>query len=186
MAPRLLVGLIGHKGSGKDTAAEVYGQYGYENLKFADPLKDMLRVIFRASGDSEDVIERRIDGDLKEEPCEALRGKTPRYAMQTLGTEWGRDMIGQDVWTNLLTMKARQFDMVVVTDVRFPNEVETVHELGGKVIEVYRPLSDVDLSHPSEQFVFEYDAVYTHINEGTREEFQDDVEDDMHTWCLTD
>lgn len=184
VGPRCLVGLIGHKGSGKDTAAEVYGQYGYTNLKFAEPLKDMLRVIFRAAGDDEATIERRIDGDLKEMPCAALRGKTPRFAMQTLGTEWGRDTIGDDIWTNLLAMRAKAEDMVVVTDVRFPNEVETIYGLGGRMIGVHRPDLDPDLSHPSEQFVFEFDPDYSHFNEGNRAEFQDSVEDDIIVWGL--
>ena len=40
--------------------------------------------------------EAHIEGALKEVPCELLGGKTPRYAMQTLGTEWGRDTDQQD------------------------------------------------------------------------------------------
>ena len=45
--------------------------------------------------------EEEIDGRWKEHPCSLLLNKTPRYAMQTLGTEWGRELIGENIWTHI-------------------------------------------------------------------------------------
>jgi hypothetical protein len=130
-----LIGLIGRKGSGKDTAAEVLEGFGFQNVKFAGALKTMLRALLAYQGADEETIRRMIDGDLKEVPTTLLGGKTPRFAMQTLGTEWGRDLIGPDFWLNTAMTKAAQGD-TVITDVRFPNEVNAVMDAGGSVIRI--------------------------------------------------
>lgn len=132
---RNLIGLIGRKGAGKDTAAEVLLAMGYENVKFAGALKDMIRCLLAYQGVDTETIERMIEGDLKEVPTDYLGGKTPRYAMQTLGTEWGRDLIGKDFWASATMRRVKKLlaglKKVVITDVRFPNENETVEAEGG-------------------------------------------------------
>lgn len=125
-----LVGLIGRKGSGKDTAAAALLSEGYQNVKFAGALKDMIRCLLAYQGVDSDTIERMVEGDLKEAPTPHLAGRTPRYAMQTLGTEWGRDLIGEDFWT-AVTMARVGDRKTVITDVRFPNEVQSVEAAGG-------------------------------------------------------
>lgn len=98
-------------------------------MKFAGPLKDMLRAI--------GLSEAQIEGELKEEPCAWLQGKTPRYAMQTLGCEWGRDCMGAGLWTELWVRRVQLIlaagGRVVVDDCRFPNEADEVRKLGGVV-----------------------------------------------------
>lgn len=133
--PTALIGLIGKKGSGKDTAAEGLEAYGFQNVKFAGALKAMLRTLLAYQGASDDTIRRMIDGDLKEVPTSLLAGKTPRFAMQTLGTEWGRNLIGSDFWLDTAMARAATGD-TVITDVRFPNEVEAVKANGGTVIRI--------------------------------------------------
>lgn len=130
-----LIGLIGKKGSGKDTAAEALEALGFQNVKFAGALKAMLRMLLAYQGADEDTIRRMIDGDLKEVPTPLLNGKTPRFAMQTLGTEWGRMLIGPDFWLDTAMKKAALAD-TVITDVRFPNEVKAVKDNGGTVIRI--------------------------------------------------
>jgi hypothetical protein len=130
-----LIGLIGKKGSGKDTAAEGLEAFGFQNVKFAGALKAMLRTLLVYQGVDEITIGRMIDGDLKEVPTEYLAGKTPRFAMQTLGTEWGRNHIGPDFWLDTAMKKAATGD-TVITDCRFPNEVEAVKANGGTVIRI--------------------------------------------------
>lgn len=125
-----LIGLLGRKGSGKDTAAAVLIANGYRNVKFAGCLKDMLKVLLCKQGLSNDVIQRMIEGDLKETPTVFLDGKTPRFAMQTLGTEWGRNLIGDDFWVNTALREAEGIN-AVVTDVRFPNEMDAIQSAGG-------------------------------------------------------
>jgi len=125
-----LLGLVGRKGSGKDTAAEMLLSQGYQNVKFAGALKEMIRSLLAYQGLDSETIDRMIEGDLKEVPTDYLGGKTPRFAMQTLGTEWGRDLIGKNFWVGT-AMKKAAGKPTVITDVRFHNELEAVVEAGG-------------------------------------------------------
>lgn len=130
-----LVGLIGRRGSGKDTAASVLEAHGFQNVKFAGALKAMLRTLLAYQGADELSIDRMIDGDLKEVPTPLLAGRTPRYAMQTLGTEWGRKLMDPDFWIGTTMAKAKVAD-TVITDIRFQNEIDEVHNAGGSVIRI--------------------------------------------------
>lgn len=125
-----VIALTGLAGSGKSTASKyLVEKHGYQLVKFAGPLKDMLRAI--------GLSEAQIEGNLKEEPCEWLQGATPRHAMQTLGTQWGRDCIGAGLWTELWVRRVQLIlaagGRVVVDDCRFPNEADGVRKLGGVV-----------------------------------------------------
>lgn len=124
----LFIGLCGKKGSGKSHVAQsLVGSCGAKIIRFADTLKDMMRVMGFNEG--------QINGDLKEVACDMLNGKTPRYAMQTLGTQWGRNLLHENIWVDMLVAKAkRETGIVVVDDVRFPNEVEAIRENGGVVV----------------------------------------------------
>lgn len=126
--PRV-VALTGAAGSGKSTAADyLILRHDYERVKFAGPLKDMCRAI----GLTED----HIEGRLKEVPCDMLCGKTPRHLMQALGTELGRNLIGEDFWIRLWLHRVAAAKRVVVDDCRFPNEAEAVRSLGGVIIKL--------------------------------------------------
>lgn len=125
-----VVAFTGPAGSGKSTATRyLIEKHGYTLVKFAGPLKDMMRAI----GLTED----ELEGSLKETPCNLLAGKTPRHAMQTLGTEWGRKCIGDGFWVNLWRERAveilAQAGRVVVDDCRFPNEAKVIRRLGGDI-----------------------------------------------------
>lgn len=125
-----VIALTGLAGSGKSTASKyLVEKHGYKLVKFAGPLKDMLRAI--------GLSEAQIEGELKEEPCEWLQGATPRHAMQTLGTQWGRACIGPSFWIELWVRRVNliiaEGGRVVVDDCRFPNEADEVRKLGGVV-----------------------------------------------------
>lgn len=63
----------GKRSSGKSTASQVLIDLGFTDLKFADPLKNMLRSFYSHNGVFDPVeIERRIEGDLKEEVCATI------------------------------------------------------------------------------------------------------------------
>lgn len=133
-----LIGLSGAAGSGKSTAAQyLHDTRGYERKRFAQPLKDALRQMLRTALVHEDTIERMIEGDLKELPHPTLLGKTPREAMQTLGTEWGRHCIGDQFWVNLMRhalSASKRNALIVIEDVRFENEAALIRDFGGKII----------------------------------------------------
>lgn len=148
-----LVGLVGRKGSGKDTAAVLLLEQGFENVKFAGALKGMIRTLLAYQGADEETIERMIEGDLKEVPTDYLGGKTPRFAMQTLGTEWGRDLIGTDFWIGT-TMRRAEGKRAVITDVRFPNEAAAIEAAGGTLIGVNAEwIKPVEGEHESEALI---------------------------------
>jgi hypothetical protein len=133
-ARRRIVAFTGLAGSGKSTAAlHLVKEHGYVRKRFAGPLKAMLAVL--GLGEAE------IDGDRKELPCKLLCGRTPRYAMQTLGGEWGRDLIGPDFWIRAWCASVDSTPAgvpIVVDDCRYPNEVEAILALGGVIARIDR------------------------------------------------
>ena len=143
----VVLAFAGRKGSGKDTACDfLVKQYGFEKQSFADPLKEACAVVFDLTSDqlfgkSKDEVDRRY-------------GRTPRHLMQLLGTDWIRDQISDSFWIDKLMRKCAMCSKsVVINDVRFPNEVEAVHRLGGHVIGILRTGCDSTVdSHKSENF----------------------------------
>lgn len=116
-----VIGVTGKARSGKDTLSEhLYTRLGFDcnRAAFADPVKDMLKAI----GIDD------IEG-YKEE-VHPLLGVTSRKMMQTLGTEWGREAIGEDTWINLTKEKGKGKKFLVISDVRFENEANFVRENG--------------------------------------------------------
>ena len=145
----LIVAFIGPKQSGKSTAAELLVQeYGYKKLAFASPLKNMLAAL--------GLTPAQLDGDQKEVSTPLLGGKTPRHAMQTLGTEWGRELIHPHLWEFAWRTQAQALlsagERVVVDDCRFANEHKAIKDLESSVvIETVRPTYVYSEDHASEQ-----------------------------------
>lgn len=150
MGSHMIIGFSGTKGSGKDTAAKALIQDGFRKIAFADPLKNMLRTYLRTNGVLPDIIEDMIEGPFKETPSQYLCGKSPRHAMQTLGTEWGRELIGSNIWLDTFARSCLQFPNVVCTDVRFLNEGELIKKLGGIIIRIRPVLPTSSDTHISE------------------------------------
>ncbi|MBP2232561.1 hypothetical protein J2847_005890 [Azospirillum agricola] len=154
----LVLGLSGLAGSGKSTVANrLVERWGFRREKFSGPLKDMMRGL--------GLTEREIEGDRKEQPCDLLCGATPRWAMQALGTEWGRVQIHPDLWVSAWAKRAGQ-GLVVADDVRFVNECSAVRALGGFVIRVERP-GIVSGVHLSEQEMSRIGPDCTFQNDGS-------------------
>lgn len=145
-----LIGLAGVAGSGKDTTFELIREIypGAANFKFADPIKDgIMMMLGEAYGvayeDMYGASDRRSQqiGDLVLEDGSPL---TIRYALQTLGTEWGRECLHQDIWVNLAIQRAREaarggVQTVVFTDCRFVSEARAIRDAGGTVWLIDRP-----------------------------------------------
>lgn len=168
----MIIGLIGGAGAGKDTFAEALPPR-YERRKFAGPLKNMFRTLLAVQGVTYPQRERMIEGDLKEVPSKFLEGKTPREAMQTLGTEWGRNLIGPDLWVNA-AMQGLAGD-AVFTDVRFPNEAKAIKAAGGMLFRIVRADATRVAPHESESALDDFHADWTVHNgmEITKAAFQD-------------
>jgi hypothetical protein len=128
-----VVAFTGLAGAGKSTATKyLVEQHGYTLVKFAGPLKDMLRAIGLGEGD--------IEGADKELSNSLLCDKSPRHAMQTLGERWGRECIGEDFWINLWRDSVDRIvsaaGRVVCDDLRYPNEAKAIRRLGGDIYKI--------------------------------------------------
>lgn len=181
-----LIAFTGLAGAGKSTAADALVEEGWVRVKFADPLKNMMRAFYRSCGlEDSAYIEARIEGTMKEEPDPFLKGRTPRHAMQTLGTEWGRDCVHQNLWVEAWSQKVmNMFDRdldVVVDDCRFPNEAAAVRSLGGRIVEVTGRGKGLGKKHQSEHGIGEPDMKIT--NAGAIEQFQHDI---VHIFSRSD
>lgn len=172
----MIVGFAGRRRSGKDTAAQVLVQAGFERVLFAGPLKNMIRCLLREQGVPDDVTEAMIEGHLKETPSPFLNGRSARHAMQTIGTEWGRELIDENLWVDATMRAARQHRRVVITDCRFPNEVAAIKAAGGTVVRVTRPWTSTD-THPSEALIDTLEVDHELVNDGTIGQLQDKVRD---------
>lgn len=143
------IGLTGAAGSGKSTAAvRLVDEWGGHRVPFAAPLKRMLRKFLEDQGTGLGAACRMTDGDLKEIPTEYLGGQTPRRAMQTLGTEWGRSLSATlwiDAWRRAVEGRALKEAvegktvLIIADDVRFANEVAAIRAMGGLIVRVLRP-----------------------------------------------
>lgn len=164
-----IIGITGFKGAGKDTFAGMLAKQ-YPNAvldSFAAPIRDFVRTHFGYTEEN------------KEDPIPWLHGcKTPRYLMQTLGTEWGRDMVHPLLWTTLLMRRIAAADkdvVVLITDVRFDNEAELIERQGGVVVRVSRP-GLASAEHRSEKGVSSQYIEYCVHNASTFEYLENQAE----------
>lgn len=150
-----VIAISGAAGSGKSTVSDFLAlRFSYTKTKFAGPLKDMMRAL--------GLDDRQIEGDLKEVPSDWLGGQTPRHAMQTLGTEWGRKCMGVDFWVEMWAKSTRL--PVVVDDCRFANEAAAVRRMGGRVLRLVGR-GGIEGGHVSESHDFIADEVI--VNDGS-------------------
>lgn len=145
----MIIGLVGFAGSGKGTVADILvDSYDYCKLSFADAVKDATSTIFGWSrnlleGDTE---ESRVFREKKDEFWSSKFGYdvTPRHMLQLMGTEAGREVFHQDLWVHTLERRISykrdwEFEVnFVIPDVRFPNEIESIRNMGGFIIRIRR------------------------------------------------
>jgi hypothetical protein len=141
----MIIGICGLIGSGKGTVADILTkEHGFKKISFADSLKDGVSTIFNWD-------RKMLEGDTKESrdwrekqddfwSNETGKEITPRLVLQLFGTECMRQGFFDGIWVSLVKQKilANPDKNWVVPDVRFPNEVSTISELGGKVWQVRR------------------------------------------------
>ncbi|WMJ01372.1 deoxynucleotide monophosphate kinase [Pseudomonas chlororaphis subsp. aurantiaca] len=146
----ILIGLAGPARSGKSTAADhLVRNHLLEHYAFADPLRSGLMEIFNLDPDD-------FEGAKKEQPVDWL-GRSPRELMQSMGTEWARQMVHPDVWVKLAEQNLNYLQNslsgvvgFVVSDVRFENEAEFIRQRGGTIAHIFRPNAQAVNPHISE------------------------------------
>ena len=138
MKPKRVIAFAGPAGVGKSTAAQyltVEPRLGKVlTLSFAAPMKKMVATILREGSDS-------FKQEHKNDPLYGLCGKSPRYLLETIGTEWGKNLIGQNIWLDIVANQilSTSFDTYVIDDLRTEAEADYIHKVfGGTVIELSR------------------------------------------------
>ena len=150
-----VIGISGKSGTGKDYIYEkCFKPKGYFRFALADHLK----------------IWSMAQHNFTYEEVFITKPDHVRKTLQQLGTEFGRDKYGKDVWLNTASSWMTHLNTTMgitkfcITDVRFPNEVEYIYsKLNGMVYRIVAPdrasknkLSPEDRLHSSEISLDDY------------------------------
>lgn len=157
-----IIGIAGPAGSGKDTLALAFTELGFARVSFATPIKDALNAMFGFEP------EQWEDREWKEAELEEF-GVSPRHLAQTLGTEWGRQFVADDLWVRLALNKADD-ERIVISDVRFDNEADAIRQAGGLIVHLKRPGCAPVKEHVSEAGIAHQPDDHTLMNDGTIEQ----------------
>tara|TARA_Y200000002_G_C22659251_1_gene654945 strand:+ start:515 stop:1081 length:567 start_codon:yes stop_codon:yes gene_type:complete len=185
----MIIGIAGKKQSGKDTISDyLIDKYGFQKYGFADPIKDIAKIIFGFS-------EEQLYGSQKDiiDPFWNIK---PRDFFQKFGTDYGQFIFPEHfpkifkgntrtLWVKIfqkwyLNKKKENPDIkIIINDVRFEHEFDMIKSLGGYVIKVIRPKSFFD-KHISENELDKKDKdEFNNIiyNNGTKQELYDRIKD---------
>lgn len=145
----MLIGILGKKGSGKDTCADyLIKKYNFKKISFATPLKTALISIFNMK-------HNQLYGEEKE-----IKDKywdiEPRKLMQYFGTDLMRDKYDKNIWLKSISkwLENNKDSNIVIPDCRFQNEVDFILEKNGIVIKIDR-YDEIKDNHISENEINE-------------------------------
>lgn len=177
LIPRIeVIGLSGYARSGKDTIGTALVNLGFERASFADYIRSALYALNpQVAGDT------RVAELIDAHGWEHVKVAHPevRSLLQRLGSEVGRDMLGENVWVDLTFKNMPDGSKIVVTDCRFPNEADTIKRLGGEVWRVHRPGYTAVNAHPSETALNDWAFDRHFHNNSTMEDLHQQVYDYM-------
>lgn len=183
-----LIGLSGYIGSGKDTVAGIiqnltypYGTHPYtftlwQNKKFAAKLKQiasLLTGIPASDFENQDVKNRYLSAD--------WNNMQVRLFLQKLGTDCVRENLHINTWVNALFADYDENSKWILTDMRFPNEVDSVKSRGGITIRINRISPDVAYTTLEKRHISETaidDFAFDHVieNNGSLDDLHHQVE----------
>ena len=186
LPPPKIIGLIGFAQVGKDTFAQALVEQGWMRRAFADALRKVLYAL-------DPMVDLVVPGKWDSEPrLWSLRRAVDTYGwdyvkvngpewsdfsarkyLQRLGTEGGRHVLGEDIWVRTVTDHLVSGGRYVITDVRFPDEVEAVTKAGGILIRITRPGYGPVNDHVSEHALDNVEASLTIDNAGSIEDLHE-------------
>jgi len=168
----MLVGLTGKARSGKDTVGDyLFQEHGFVRYAFADPLK-------AAASEAFGIPLSQLYGEhgYDREVVLPEWGMSCRQILQDFGKAM-RDVFVDDFWIQRATMELSLLSEMntVITDVRYPNEVQFIREREGIILGIQRPASSVEVrAHDSEKMADELEQVADIVltNDGTIEDLE--------------
>lgn len=141
----MIIGICGFIGSGKDTVADyLVNFHEFRRESFASTLKDAVASVFgwdrtMLEGRTKEAREWREQVDPWWAAKLDMPTLTPRWVLQYWGTEVCRRAFHDDIWIASLENKLRNSrDNIVISDCRFPNEIESLKRAGGNIVWVQR------------------------------------------------
>jgi hypothetical protein len=166
-----LIGVGGYAGSGKDTVANhLVAKYSFVRDAFADRLRKGLLAL-----DPIVYANLRLSILVDTWGWDSAKRKYPevRALQQRYGDEAGRQIHGKDCWVDAL-FNSYDGDVMgqhlVISDVRYPNEIEAIRDYNGTLLWVERPGVGPVNSHASDNSVGPQDFDYVIENDGTLED----------------
>jgi hypothetical protein len=158
----MIISISGKIGSGKDTIAEIIKQEmpgaGWEVKKFAGKLKEiatLLTSIPVTQFEDQNFKQTLLSSEWNDTNGDAM---TVRDFLQRLGTEAMRLGLHENVWVNALFSDYQNNSNWIITDTRFPNEIDACVHHGAITILVQRDSSNhIGTAHASETALDHYD-----------------------------
>lgn len=186
----MIIGIIGRARSGKDTFAEMLADALFEKTKrkfimmaYATELKNRVQRDFDLSyeqlwGDQKEVADKRYPRRFTTytgiNPPMEMGYWTAREILQAYGQFYRT--IDSQFWVNNLfnVIEEKEYNNVIITDVRHPNEAAPIKERGGSIIKVNRKNRDEihGSQHISEVAMDDYRADFTVVNDSSLEELK--------------
>jgi hypothetical protein len=193
---KALLGLAGQARSGKDTVASMVEDILKEEVPELDVHQDAFANRLKVSaahalGFKFDTIEEyrewsdRIKSNaviqvvLPESPyrrpVDIIQEISGREFLQFYGTEAHREVFDPEFWVKSLLDDPPECGLLIITDVRFPNEAEAIREMGGEIWEIYRPETTTPASHASEEPLSAELLDFQITNDGSLDELKEQV-----------
>ena len=166
-----IIALSGLAQTGKTTAAEyLHAKHKFGLLTLAEPIKELASILLGEEyswvEENKNVVHPSME--------EVAPGKniTVRKILQTLGTEWGRNLLHPDIWINYVLKdlpwyEEHEWPGVVITDCRFDNEAIAVRKAGGIVCHIRRANAPSIGRHISEAGIDPDGSDYIYRNDST-------------------
>ena len=180
----MIIGVVGFIGSGKGTVGDILERdHGYKKFAFADALKDAVATIFvwprgllEGDTNASRTFRERVDPWWSHKLGYEV---TPRLILQKFGTEACRVGIADNIWIAALEKRIHGYDDVVITDVRFPNEINFIKSAGGIIIRVKRgddpTPEEISKMHISETAWNSYSPDSVIYNDSTMDDLKENV-----------
>ena len=177
-----LIGILGRKRTGKDSSGNyIIEKYNYTRYAFAEPIKRILKIMF-------DLNDKQLNED--KEILDKRWNLSPREILQKFGTEICRNDLKEylpnieldngTLWIKLFKIfyEKNKDKNIVITDVRFLDEINIIKSLGGKIIKINRDKviydshsSECDIDNYSKDLIdynidnnYTYDDLYSQID----------------------